>query len=131
MKIKGKCACGAVTYEISPCGDIDIANCHCRTCRRSTGGTYVTWATVPRCAFKWTGAKPGIFKSNPRTRRFFCRSCGAQLALLTTRAPNTIDVTVVAFDNANAYKPTRNIWLRCKLRWVPIDRLLKREDRES
>lgn len=131
MKISGKCACGAVTYEISAGADIAVANCHCRACRRSTGGTYVTWATVPRSAFQWTGAKPGIYKSNPRTRRYFCRSCGAQMALLTTREPKTIDVTVAAFDHADSYAPTRNIWLSRKLSWVPIDRRLKREDRES
>lgn len=131
MKIRGKCECGAVTYAISPGAVVDVANCHCRTCRRSTGGTYVTWATVPRSAFKWTGAKPSVYKSNPRTRRYFCRNCGAQLALLTAREPNTIDVTVATFSNANPYQPTRNIWLRCQLSWVPIDRRLQRDDRES
>ena len=131
MKIRGMCECGATSYAIASDADIDVANCHCRTCRRSTGGTYVTWATVPRSAFEWTGARPRIYQSNPRTRRYFCKTCGAQLALFTTRSPQTIDVTVAAFANAEPYRPTRNIWLGRKLSWVPIDRRLKCEHRED
>lgn len=108
-----------------------MANCHCRTCRRSTGGAYVTWATVPRSAFKWTGARPRRYPSNPRTQRYLCGTCGAQLALFTTRSPNTIDVAVATFAEAESCKPTRNIWLSRKLSWVPIDRRLKGENREN
>ena len=131
MKIRGRCECGATRYEIASGAGLDIANCHCRTCRRSTGGTYVTWATVARSAFRWTGAKPRVHVSNPRTKRYFCGSCGAQLALVTTRAPETIDVTVATFADADRHRPTRNIWMCRKLGWVPVDRRLRSEEREE
>ena len=131
MKIRGRCACGQTRYEIAAGTALDSANCHCRTCRQSTGGTYVTWATIPRCAFHWTGRRPRAYASNPRTQRYFCGICGAQLALVTTREPATMDVIVATFVNAERCPPTRNIWLSRKLGWVPVDRRLKGEEKES
>ena len=91
----------------------------------------MTWATVARSAFRWTGAKPRVHVSNPRTKRYFSGGCGAQLALVTTRAPKTIDVTVATFADADRHRPTRNIWMCRKLDWVPVDRRLRSEEREE
>lgn len=130
MNIPGRCVCGRTSYEISNDEGIDIANCHCRTCRQASGGAYITWATVPRDRFTWTGDKPAEFQSSSHTTRFFCRGCGAQLALFTTNCPATIDVTVTTFDHPEDYPPTRDIWVKSHLRWVPRDPALPGEERE-
>ena len=123
MRITGGCACGRCAYAIEGVFAPDIAICHCAQCRTSTGGTHVTWATVPRAAFRWTGRRPRLFRSSAHGRRWFCPACGAQLALWTARAPDTIDVTVATFRHPGAHAPDRHIWTETKLTWVPTDDL--------
>ena len=130
MPITGQCACGRTRYAIDDGAAMDVANCHCRTCRRTTGGTYVTWATVPRSAFHWTGQPPASYRSNARTERLRCAECGAQLALLTAAEPDTLDVTVATFDQPDPHPPGRDIWLSRKLAWTPLDPRLPGEPEE-
>ena len=131
MNIKGTCACGKTTYEIRRDEVMDIAVCHCRVCRRSTGGTHVTWASVPKAAFRWTGARPRVYKSSSHGRRYFCKTCGAQLAFFTTKAPHAIDVTVTTLKHPDRYPPTRHIWTHRKLAWVSLKDGLARETKED
>ena len=131
MSIKGKCACGKTSYEIRGNAPMDIAVCHCRVCRRSTGGTHVTWASVPKAAFRWTGARAQRFRSSNHGRRYFCKTCGAQLAFFTTKAPGAIDVTVTTLAHPDRYPPTRHIWTHSKLAWVSLKDGLAREKRED
>jgi hypothetical protein len=130
MKINGSCACGATSYVISDDTGIDVANCFCRACRRATGGTFVTWATVARDRFRWTGKRPRVFTSSAHGRRYFCGVCGAQLALFATKSPGTIDVTVATFARPERYPPNRSIWTSTRLAWVPEQPGLPREPRE-
>lgn len=120
MSLSGRCACGRTTYVIAGDAGLDVATCHCETCRRSTGGTHVTWATVAREAFRWTGAPPASYRSSEHGTRFFCSTCGAQLALYTELAPTSMDVSVSTLDHPELYPPTRDIWLSRKLPWVAL-----------
>ena len=131
MSIKGVCACGKTTYEICRGAAMDIAVCHCRVCRRSTGGTHVTWVSVPRTAFRWTGARAKLFRSSSHGRRYFCKTCGAQLAFFTTRVPLAIDVTVTTLNHPDRYPPTRHTWTDSKLAWVHLEDGLVQEKRED
>lgn len=131
MKIHGQCECGRCSYEVDDDTQIDIANCHCVTCRRTTGGTYVTWATVPKKRFRWTGKRPRIYRSSKHGKRYFCSTCGAQLALWTSESPETIDLTVSTFSNANRYPPTRHIWVQSRLKWLCLRDELAQEQREE
>ena len=131
MKIQGQCHCGRCTYEVAEDAPIDVANCHCRACRLTTGGTLVTWATVPLNRFRWTGRKPKIYRSSPHGRRYFCGTCGAQLALWTHRSPATIDLTVSTFRRPDRYPPNRHIWVQSRLKWMPLEDGLAREPRAA
>lgn len=131
MKIRGQCECGHCTYEIDNDESIDVANCHCTTCRMTTGGTFVTWATVPKELFRWTGKRPKMYRSSRHGKRYFCGMCGAQLALWTYRSPDTIDVTVSTFRHPNRYPPNRHIWTQRRLKWLPLEDNLEKEPRET
>ena len=130
MRIHGRCGCGSCSYVVSDDAGIDVANCHCAMCRKTTGGTFVTWATVPRANFRWTGRRPRIYRSSAGGRRYFCGACGAQLALTIDAAPDTIDVTVSTFSAPDRYPPNRHIWVRKRIQWVLLGRKLGRESRE-
>ena len=131
MEITGGCFCRAVRYRCSLDGTPDVAVCHCSECRRSTGGTHVTWLTVPRERLQWLAGEPGQVRTNETTVRSFCPDCGTQLSLVSTRAPATIDITVCSTDYPEQLPPDRHIWLRNRLRWVSIEDGLAREEEET
>lgn len=127
----GACHCGKTRYRVEVASLDDVAICHCTACRRSTGGTHVTWATVPRAAFQWTAAAPRGYASSDHAERFSCDTCGAQLAFASTREPRSIDITVATLDNTGAAPPTRHIWAASRLSWVRVDDGLPSEDGET
>jgi hypothetical protein len=101
--IEGGCHCGACRYRVDLPDLDDIATCHCSICRRSTGGTHVTWATVPLEGFQWTVGEPQTYRPIAGSERYFCAQCGAQLALWTELSPHTIDITVATLDHPERY----------------------------
>jgi hypothetical protein len=127
---EGGCLCGRVRYRIDAALD-DIAHCHCGMCRRASGGIVTTWATVPLAAFAWTGDAPAQYASSAHARRWFCGGCGGQLALHTTRAAESIDVTVATLDRPQDHPATRHIWYADHLPWLEIDPQLPREAGET
>jgi len=129
--MEGKCHCGRVAYRIERERLDDVAVCHCEDCRRSTGGTHVTWATVPLETFCWLNEAPREYHSSTHGTRFFCPTCGAQIALFTTRAPHSMDVTVGTLERPAEAPPNRHIWLKAKLPWVNVEDGLAREDGET
>ena len=131
MEITGGCFCKAIRYRCSLDAAADVAICHCSECRRSTGGTHVSWLTVPREQLQWLTGKPRQIRTNQYTARTFCPDCGTQLSLETTRVPATIDITVCSTDQPEQLPPGRHIWLRNRLPWVYIDDGLAREEEEN
>lgn len=126
----GGCQCGALRYQINaPLHD--IAHCHCSICRRSSGGIVTTWLTVPLDSFEWLSGTPKTFASSPSCVRSFCPDCGAQLALLTTRSPNTVDVTVATLDEPESAPADRHIWVQNRLPWLQLDTQLPEEQDEN
>ena len=125
----GGCLCGQVQYRIDT-ALVDIAHCHCEMCRKSSGGIVTTWVTVPLAAFAWTQSEPRCFASSAHTHRYFCGECGASLALVTQRAPDTIDVTVATLDHPQQHPANRHIWFAGHLPWLHLDEDLPHEDQE-
>lgn len=131
MEITGGCFCRSVRYRCSVDAPPNVAICHCSECRRSTGGTHVTWLTVPRERLRWLCGTPRQIRTNATTVRHFCSECGTQLSLETTLSPSTIDLTVSSADHPERLRPDRHIWVRNRLEWVSIDDGLRREDEET
>jgi len=131
MAILGGCHCGALRYGIDVDALDDVANCHCTICRRTTGAAFTTWASVPRDAFRWESGTPRVYRSGSDCERYFCPSCGAQLALHTTLAPHVIDVTVGTLNAADLSPPTRNVWVKNRLAWVALGDALLNKDEET
>ncbi len=130
MSVKGSCHCGYLQMVVEQDDLTDVANCHCSICRRSTGGTFVTWATVPKDCLKWVGGTPAVYRATENSQRFYCPRCGAQMALYTDLAPQTVDVTVSTLDRVDEFPPTREIWVKNKIKWVKLSKSLVHEDEE-
>ena len=130
MMLQGACHCGTCRYEIDADTLDDVANCHCTMCRRTTGATLVTWATVPLASFRWTAGKPAQYRSSAPAVRHFCPDCGAQLAFEHADWPGTIDITTATLEHPERFAPTRHIWMTTHLPWMPLGDL-PREDGET
>ena len=128
--MNGHCHCGRVRYRVALDRLTDVGICHCEACRRSTGGTHVTWATVPETAFAWTGEPPAEYASSSHGHRYFWPHCGAQLAFRSTRFPGEVDITVTTLDDPAAAPPDHHTWLRSRLPWVHLGDGLRREEEE-
>jgi GNAT superfamily N-acetyltransferase len=129
--VTGGCCCGAVRYRIeAPL--LDVAHCHCGTCRRASGAPLVTWVTVPASAFAVTAGTPATFAASARAERAFCGACGTALTWRGHASPDTIDVTVGSLDAPESVVPTMHIWTSRRLSWLRVDdQLPSRPEGES
>ena len=97
-RAKGRCMCGAVTYEVrGPMRDISI--CHCVECRRWSGHLGAFSATkagdivVDGDALRWAESPD----SDRNFRRGFCGQCGSSL-LLQSPGSEYVSVAVGTLD---------------------------------
>jgi len=124
---EGGCLCGAIRYRVD--GAIEsVAHCHCNSCRRSAGATFVTWFTIPRTRFSWVSGIPRLFSSSPGVSREFCGVCGTELAYSKQREPATIDLTIGSLDCAAGHPADRHVWTADKLDWLRLDDCLPAHD---
>ena len=76
---KGRCLCGGVSYTVDgPLRDVIV--CHCDECRRSSGGQWhASAAWRDTVEIEDTQGHLAWYQSGPKSRRGFCRECGASL----------------------------------------------------
>lgn len=114
--LTGGCFCGALRYEAG--GEpYNATLCWCETCRRTTGAPAVAWFSVPREAFRFTGAEPTRFASSEHGVRGFCPTCGAQLLFEDARYPDEVDVATATLDDPDAVPPRDQTFTRSAPGW--------------
>lgn len=101
---RGRCLCGAVTYEYSG-PENWRGHCHCESCRRNTSSPFTTFMGVPNEAFEFTGEIPKVYISSPGVRRSFCGTCGTPMAYEADRYPKEIHLYAASLDNPMGFKP--------------------------
>ncbi|MEZ5840680.1 MAG: GFA family protein [Hyphomicrobiales bacterium] len=107
--LAGGCLCGALRYAVKSAPHW-VGHCHCRSCQRSAGAPFLTWAEVTRADFAYTSGTPAVFASSDHGRREFCPTCGTQLVFRSDQRPDMLDVTVASLDAPDALRPTANIF---------------------
>ncbi|MEE5130731.1 GFA family protein [Pseudomonas alliivorans] len=126
----GGCHCDNLRYQFdAPLKD--IAHCHCSICRRTSGGTVMTWLTVPLTSFQWLAGSPATYDSGPTCIRYFCGNCGAHAALFTRNSPQEIDVVIATLDHPELAAPARHIFIENRLPWLHLDEHLPGREGES
>jgi hypothetical protein len=127
---EGGCLCGAVRYRVS--GEAVAATlCHCRSCRKASGGTNVTWAVFARRAFEWLSGEPADYSSSPGIHWLSCAKCGSLVAYRRASRPDHMDITTGTLDEPGAYPPTVEIWLEQKIEWETLHPDLAKRERSS
>jgi hypothetical protein len=116
MPHEGGCACGAVRYLLEP-EPFDAGYCHCTMCRRSAGAPVLAFATVPLDRFFISKGEPAKRRSSSFGERWFCRDCGAQLAMHVDHQPDTIDFAIASLDHPNIIAPAFHIFIADRIGW--------------
>jgi hypothetical protein len=118
--MEGGCFCGAVRYAVE--GEpLARTLCHCRSCRRATGGASVGWAVFPNGAFRILAGKPSWHSSSPGIHWGFCGGCGSHVLYRRDSRPDHTDITTVSLDDPEAFAPTVEIWTADKLAWETLN----------
>ncbi|MBN9020880.1 MAG: GFA family protein [Rhizobiales bacterium] len=106
---RGGCSCGAVRFVLR--GEpLVVGLCHCRDCRKATGGVAMAYADWPASAFTFEG-EASAFRG-----RSFCAVCGSRLFHLQTE---TVEVMLGALDEAPTdLRPVQEGWTIRREPWL-------------
>jgi len=127
--LRGSCLCGAVRYEISgPLGP--AVHCHCIQCRKASGASFTTNATVARSDFSFASGEDrvGEFESSPGQFRRFCTRCGSPLLKRLADRPDELRVRLGTLDTDPGIRVSAHIFVRHKAPWTVIGDDLPQHD---
>ncbi len=119
--LKGSCLCGGIRYEID--GEVGpITNCHCGQCRKASGASFATNASVSASSFRFVAGAELLreWESSPGKRRCFCGRCGSPILKRSADAPKTLRLRLGTLDGDPRRKPSRHIYVGSKAPWVEI-----------
>lgn len=102
----GGCQCGRVRYTAEIESD-DAYLCHCKMCRRATGGASIAFVNVPQDKLRWE-SEPDWYRSSPIAHRPFCSNCGTPLGFSFLEEAKNIDLTLGSFDDPTRFRPVHN-----------------------
>ena len=124
MNLKGRCACGAITYELTS-DPLIVHACHCRDCQRLTGTAFVTNIWIERNMVEAKGPEPKSFRlaggSGQAHDVFFCGECGTFMWSRYHGAPGDfLFVRAGTLENPDAVRPDVQIFTRSKVPWLEL-----------
>ncbi len=116
--IVGGCQCGAVRYAMHVAAVEKPHVCHCRMCRRATGGVFAALAGCAKANLEWTKGSPSFFQSSNLAKRGYCRDCGTPLTFAYDLPEARIYVTIGSLDDPELAAIEKQYGLEGKLSWV-------------
>ncbi len=120
--LKGSCACGAVTYQISGPLIGPITYCHCWRCRKHSGSSYGTTAEIEVKALHFaTGEKLlSSWESSPGTLRHFASCCGSPIFKSEASNPSVLGFRLGTLDTDPGVTVEQHYMVDSKAPWVEI-----------
>lgn len=110
--MSGGCQCGRIRYEVR-IERPDAYLCHCRMCRRATGGAFAAFVNVAKADVRWT-REPDWYQSSRIAHRPFCSACGTPLGFAFPDG-DKMDLTVGSFDAPDYFVPTSHFAVETRL----------------
>ena len=117
----GSCLCGGVRYEIS--GTLGPSlYCHCGQCRKASGASCTTNASVPASDFRFVEGEAlvGQFESSPGQFRCFCSRCGSPLIKRFAAKPEEVRLRLGTLDSDPETNPAAHIFVSFRAPWTVI-----------
>lgn len=123
MATTGRCACGALTYELTK-APLFTQACHCRDCQRTTGGAFIVHAIVVEDDLKVDGDIQTYFLpsgSGAGCEASACAKCADYIFVryLYHKVP-VIGLRTGTLDDPSAFPPEAHIFLQSKLPWLTL-----------
>ena len=123
----GGCLCGTIKYN-SSADPIRMMNCHCKDCRKASGGPYLANVFIPEDSFSIEG-QPKHYShlsdgGNTMTK-YFCGNCGSQVYGTNSGKPGTITIRGGTINETSVIKPSGNVYIDSKIPSTPLDNNLK------
>ena len=114
-----RCLCGSIALSAKGAPSW-VGFCHCRSCRRATGGVLMAAAGFPRDAVKVERGQISYYASSPGVRRGFCGTCGTALSYENERWPADIHLMVGALERPELLPPQFHIFAEEQLAWLHL-----------
>lgn len=128
MAYTGRCACGAVTLEISA-EPVGTRQCWCRQCQQIAAGGPTHNAIFPTPAVRITGplaASTWTAASGNTLTFHFCPSCGTQVYGQSSARPHLMTLRFGVLDQPHGLRPEVVIWTDDAPDWAVFDSALER-----
>ena len=116
---EGGCLCGAVRYEAGR-EPLQVAHCHCKSCRRSTGAVFATGVSFPVEVVTWTQEDPSTYQSSENFARLFCSRCGSSVAQ-HNQGTGRMWILVGTLDHPESIVPESHFFTKDQISWVKLD----------
>ncbi len=117
--ITGSCLCSAIKYIVN--GPIKaVANCHCDTCKKITGGSFGTVAIIAEKNLELIEGQGTltVYQISENATKYFCRTCGTPIFTLHKKYPGNYMTQVGSLDDPSLVAPSINIFCESMLPWV-------------
>jgi hypothetical protein len=127
-RIKGRCLCGAVAYEVSGAPETAFY-CHCGRCRRWTGSALAALMVVKSDRLTVTKGRDCIetYREAGHVNRSFCRTCGSSLfGFQWPDGPGTV-IPMGTIEGEPGVRPAMHINVEFKASWHEITDDLRQE----
>lgn len=115
----GSCLCNSIKYVINE--EINsVVNCHCKTCKKITGGAFETIAIVGEKSIDVIAGQEllNTFRINENADKNFCSICGTPIYNQVDRYPGFSMVHIGSLDQPFLVAPVKNIFCESMLPWV-------------
>lgn len=123
-QINGSCLCGKVKYSV-PSEPLFMANCHCKSCQKSSGAMFAPIVGVPEAQFSVDGdllsSYASLGDSGKPIHRFFCSQCGTVLFGKGESQPGVVYLRAGSIDGDFEFVPSANVYWRDHQDWLPAD----------
>ena len=116
----GGCLCGSVTVAAE--GDATwVAHCHCRSCRRATGGPFATFVGFESDKVIINGEAYRQYASSPGVKRGFCKNCGASISYQAEKWPDEMHILLGIMDEPQNFTPQAHEFTKAQLAWLHLE----------
>ena len=115
----GSCLCKSIHYTI----DSDVvatANCHCNTCKKSTGAAFQTVTVAHEGNFKLNSGEDHLisYEISDKAVKNFCGICGTPIYNTHKSFPGFNMVFIGSLDEPCRLLPATNFFCERMLPWV-------------
>jgi hypothetical protein len=117
--LTGRCACGALTYEVAD--EFVVAyNCHCSRCRAMTGSAFFPWGEIESEKWSLTNGEDSLrIDGDPKgSHAGYCRECFS--LMYYTSYQGKIRVPYGTLIDAPSLKPMAHMFVGSKAAWYEI-----------